>query len=281
MSIILPLGKVNGQDAIPYSIKLVIIDTIHNTMHSHIFPSTVAPYTSFMNDVVVENRHGSYFAYMTDSGLVDGDERYALNGGLVAYSLDDDVSVRILHRHPSVQDDRTLWFTIGEQNNEYFADPNAVHVFPDGRMRTGADGIALSCDFEWVYYTPLTSRHMYAIRTSEIKQHLKGEYVNISVEYAGYKYCTSDGFAMDSHRRIYLSCLEQNSVLVNSYAEKGQFGTKAVVDRNVLVSGKDMRWPDTFAIHDNYLYFVSNQLDKFVGGVMTFGVCESTSGSFI
>jgi sugar lactone lactonase YvrE len=109
----------------------------------HIFNETIAPpQTAFLNDVVVNT--GDNRAYISDSGIpvVESDKP---KPALIMYDLDDDSAKRHLEDVPSTQVDSSVWLNV-----------NGKKCFNDKPMQTGMDGIALSCDNQRLYWTPLT-----------------------------------------------------------------------------------------------------------------------------
>jgi sugar lactone lactonase YvrE len=84
---------------------------------------------SFLNDIVVDNDSG--FAYRTDSGIFCD----PLDGGLIVYDSRNNTARRVLDATLFTNDDPNFFFNIGDRP-----------VLKNGRMRTGADGIALSGD---------------------------------------------------------------------------------------------------------------------------------------
>ena len=80
-----------------------------------------------------------------------------------------------------------------------------------GPMETGVDGIALSCDGAVLFYTPLTSRTLYSIQTTYLRNWTVHD-LNPYVTDLGYKVNASGGLAASSEGSLYLTALEISSV---------------------------------------------------------------------
>ena len=255
---VLDQGKVNGQAAIPGSQKLIVYDSNSAEQLMYFDLSEVTdPQRSFLNDVVVDTYRK--FAYITDSGIsvVAGQ---AIKGGLIVIDYANNRIRRVLDPDPSVEDDPSLWVTI-----------NGERVNAAAPMETGADGIALSCDGTVLFYTPLTSRTLYSIETSYLRDWTLSDLSGYVTD-LGYKLSASDGLAASYEGNLYLTAIENNAVYrLSPYtSDPSVFNYH---DFTTLVSDPDlMMWPDTlgFDDSDHSLVFVSNQLHHFVGDTMDF-----------
>src|SRR6266446_2088109 len=124
--------------------KLVKIDLKTNkVIRDIVFPSSVAPRKSYLNDVRIDTHNG--FAFITDSGI----------GGLVVVDLKSGQARRVLQNHPSTK-----------------AEPSVVLVIEgvklvDGKtgesLQIHSDGIAYDKAGGFLYYQALTGRTLYRI----------------------------------------------------------------------------------------------------------------------
>jgi hypothetical protein len=205
-------------------------------------------------------------AYITDSGISVNDTD-PLRGALFVYDLESNTAVRLLDGHVSVREDPSLWITI-----------NGEHSTRDAPTKTGADGIALSCDRETLYYTPLSSRTLYAVKTADVQAVLYKEKTMSELEKLvvklGYKRTASDGFSYSNDNYLYITALEENGVLrihadEITWEEDGLDYRKLEI---VAMNNETMQWPDTIGFHPSSgrLYFVSNQLQHFVQNEIDF-----------
>lgn len=223
--------------------KLVCVDLKSNQVVKKIvFPQDVAKEKSYLNDVRFDLTRGSAgYAYITDSST-EGDN------GIVVVDLDSGKSWRRLNNHPS---------TKGEQGFIPMVEGEKLLVRQPGQqakaMTFGSDGIAISADGKRLFYCPLSSRKLYAVRTDALVDQSKSEEeVAKTVEDLGVK-CASDGLETDSQNRVYATDYETAAI-----RRRNTDGTMEVV-----VQDPRLIWPDTMSLAaDGYLYVTANQLDR-------------------
>jgi sugar lactone lactonase YvrE len=147
---------------------------------------------------------------------------------------------------------------------------NGQKVFKDKTIMTGADGIALSCDGNTLYYTPLTSRMLYSISTDILRSGDTQKAI-ANVKTIGYKRSASGGLIMSARNRLYMTALEDNAVYMSSSLGDGpeDFNYKRF---SVVAQDDDLVWQDTLAIDkkSKKLYIVTNKLQDFLDGTMEF-----------
>ena len=249
---ILDQGKINGTAAKKGSIKLIhySLET-GEKLEEYIFNESIADLeASFLNDVVIDNKRER--AYITDSGIsTDGIVSHYKPGIIVLELENSPYAYRILTNHSSVFPDESFWLHV-----------NNTKVHDDKPMMTGADGLALSCDASTLFYCPLSGRMIYSILTNEIDQAIKtGKFNEIKV-YSAFKKEASDGLLASSQNNLYMTGIESGSIHVNMNTENDllRFDVKDFIS---FEGNETTMWPDSLAIHDNYLYFVTNQLNNF------------------
>lgn len=172
--------------------------------------------------------------YMTDSGAA----------GLIVLDIESGDSYRILDDHP---------FTRAE-----FSRFN-----PGGKPYTGtihSDGIALDRQHDMLFFHALTGYTLYGIPTSQLIGRKVDEGQIFSM-----KTPAPDGMIFDDEGRLYMGDLERGAVV---------YLTPDRRELRTLAEGGDISWPDTFAIHDGYLYFTNSRIHEAVGDIsqMTFPV---------
>ena len=116
-------------------------------------------------------------------------------------------------------------------------------VKEDNPMLTGVDGIALSCNGDTLFFCPLTGRMIYSILTIDKKE-------------------ASDGLLASSKGNLYMTGIETGSIYISKEIEQDllRFDYK---NFEIFKGNTTTMWPDTLAMKDGYLYFVSNQLNNF------------------
>jgi sugar lactone lactonase YvrE len=158
--------------------------------------------------------------------------------------------------HPSTLSDEGL---IASYNGEAF-----LPVYPQfgvvDQWRIGADGIALSPDGEWMYYTSLAARTWWKVPTSELLRNsnplqggdaLAAWSARRSVVYLGRTPSHADGYESDADGNVYLSAPEMNAIY------KWNPSNEML---ELFVRDELMQWPDTLAVSkDKKLYFTVNQ----------------------
>ena len=218
---------------IPGGAKLVKINLATATVERVIlFDDTVAPRTSYLNDVRIAP--AGDVAYLTDSGT----------GALIVVDLASGQSRRRLADHPSTK-----------------AEPGYVPKIDGRELRdeTGrvpqihADGIALDSEGTYLYYHALTARTLYRIKTSVLKDAAVSEaQLARHVERLADTGAV-DGMVMDSDDNLYLTALEENAI--KRYRPDGSL--------DIIVMDESLQWPDSMDIGpDNYLYVTASQIQR-------------------
>ena len=130
------------------------------------------------------------------------------------------------------------------------------------QMMAGVNGLALSCDQKVLYYCPLNGRMLYSVLTKDIHKAIEKNQLNNITVYEGFKKEASDGLLASSKGYLYMTGIETGSIYVSNTIEQNllRFNYK---DFESFQGNKTTMWPDTLAIHNGYLYFVSNQLNNF------------------
>jgi len=222
--------------------KLVAYDiNTGKKLKSISFPTDVALKRTYLNDVRFDLKRGKGgTAFITDSGV----------GGIIVVDLASGESWRHLDRHPSVLPAPGLK-QMSEGQAFVMRKPTGEHDAPDLR----ADGIALSPDGKTLYYTVVANRDVFAIPTDQLVDRdpsHEGQ-VQASVKRIASKPSGNDGILCDAQGQIYTTDFEDNAV--RKVDPKTGEATVVVQDARIL-------WPDTLEMHENWLYFTSNQLAR-------------------
>ena len=226
--------------------KLVAVDLGSNkVVKTIVIPADVALDTTYLNDVRFDLRVGKAgVAYITDSSLTGP-------GGIIVVDLDSGHSWRKLTGHPSTSADPTFVpFVEGERLAQ-----RAIGKAPQP-FSVASDGIALSSDGATLFYSPLSSRHLYSVPTKLLLDDVANDaQINAAVRDLGEK-GASDGLEADDKGRLYAGDYEHNSI--HQRQVDGQWKT--------IASDPRMLWPDTLSVGpDGYLYFTANQLHRQAG----------------
>lgn len=231
----------------PGGAKLVAIDLASNrVVKTLVFPPEVILPSTYVNDMRFDFRVGKQgTVYVTDSS-VSGP------GGIIVMDIASGKASRRLSgaAQTSVDPDfvpvvegRSALLTKGTDGK-----PKALGV--------ASDGIALSADGKDLYFSPLSSRHLYAVSTALLRDPAVSEaQLQAAVRNLGEK-GASDGLEADAEGAVYATDYEHNGI--RKRLPDGTWQT-IVHDPRVL-------WPDTLSIGpDGYLYFTANQLHRSPG----------------
>lgn len=237
-------AKVGTQPVKPGAPKLVGVDLkTGKVVKTVVFRPEVAGKTSFLNDLRVDLRQGREgVVYLTDASP-EGPN------GLVVVDLATGKQTRRLDDHPSTKADPALTPTVGGQPLVQKTGPMAGKPFA-----VGADGIALSADGRWLYYSPLTSRRLYRVDAAALRDAAKTDTdLAAGVEDLGDKGFAADGLLEDAQGRVLVTDFENDAV--------HRRGTDGRME--LLVRSPKLRWPDTLALlPDGTLLVTVTQIDR-------------------
>jgi sugar lactone lactonase YvrE len=223
--------------------KLVAVDLKTNKiMQTIVFPANVILKSTYVNDVRIDFRVGrAGVAYITDSSGTGP-------GAIIVVDLSTGTALRRLNGDSSTSPERGF---IGVVEGRSFGTKDANGTFHPAAM--SADGIALSPDGKTLYYSPLSSRHLFAVPTGLLRDpNVPERDLAAAVQDLGEK-GASDGLAVDATGAVYAGDYEHNGI--RRRTATGYWET--------LVHDPRVLWPDTLSIGpDGYLYFTVNQLNR-------------------
>ena len=165
---------------------------------------------------------------------------------LIIYDVDSMSGRRVLEGHVSVEPEDYVMHVEG--------DPQVVAgIFA---IRPGVDSIALDAHGEWLYFSAITTNHMYRARTRDLEDAgLLAEALTERVERLPTPKTMSDGIAIDAHDTLYLTDPEHSAVV--TLASNGELVT--------LLKDARFRWPDGFSFgSDGWLYFTCSALQHVI-----------------
>ena len=193
------------------------------------FTKTVAPEQSYLNDLRVDDENQKI--YITDSGL----------GGIVILDLATGNARRILDQHPSTKAENITLQINGEKWLQNGKQPQ-IH----------SDGIALNKADGYLYFHALTGYTLYRIPVAALNNSsLSSEALGKLVENLG-KTPAPDGMIFDKRGNLYMADLENNAIVYRTPA--GEI--------KQLIQGEQIRWADTFTLHNDDLYFTTSRINE-------------------
>ena len=230
-------------DPKPRGAKLVAVDLASNRVVKRlVFPDNVMQPSTYVNDMRFDFRTGTEgTVYLTDSSLRGP-------GAIIVMDIASGRAMRRLSGAPSTSVDPAFVPVVEGL-------PVTVEA-ADGKRKplaVASDGIALSADGKTLYFTPLSSRHLYSVATALLRDASVSEaQLAAAVQDLGEK-GASDGMEADAAGALYAGDYEHNSI--RKRLPDGQWQT--------LVHDPRLLWPDTLSIGpDGYLYFIADQLHR-------------------
>jgi sugar lactone lactonase YvrE len=216
--------------------KLVAVDLATNKVVKTItIPLSVAVPGTYLNDVRFDLKRGPQgTAFITDSGVT----------GIIVVDIASGRSWRRLQNHPSVRPEPA-----------YMPVYEGQVLYRDGkRFQIGSDGIAISPDAKWLYYSVLSGRRLFRVGVDALADPQKSDTdVAGTIEDLGEKGGSADGLEADAEGRIYITDFENNSIHRRNV--DGRLET--------LVSDPRLLWPDTLALAaDGFMYVTANQIGR-------------------
>jgi sugar lactone lactonase YvrE len=224
--------------------KLIAVELGTNKIATKIiFPPDVVLQSSYVNDVRFDLRRGTQgMAFITDSSS-------AGPNGIIVVDLGSGTSWRRLSDHPSTKAD-AAFLPVVEGKILALRLPGQAPA----RFAVGADGIAIGPDGKTLYYSPLTSRHLFSVSVDALADRNRSDAeVAATVKDLGEKGGAGDGMESDAQGRVYLSDYEHDAI--RRRRADGEIET--------LVHDPRVLWPDTLSLAaDGYLYFTVNQIER-------------------
>ncbi|MEM1001297.1 MAG: L-dopachrome tautomerase-related protein [Bacteroidota bacterium] len=183
---------------------------------------------SYINDLRIDKKNGEM--YLTD----------LVRAGLVVIDLESGESFRVLDNHES---------TLAETDQLTFSNgvwKNTVH----------SDGIALDTKNDKLYYHALTGYNLYAVPTNVLTSGNEKEIQNHVILVA--KTPAPDGMIIDDSGNLFLADLENQKIKKYTIPKK---------KLSVFAEGENIKWADTFSIHNNELYCTNSRINEASGDI--------------
>lgn len=230
-------------DPKPRGAKLVAVDLASNRIVKRlVFPDNVMLPSTYVNDMRFDFRTRTQgTVYITDSSLRGP-------GAIIVMDIASGRAIRRLSGAPATS--VAPGFVPVVEGLPVMVDgPNGERK----PLAVASDGIALSADGNTLYFTPLSSRHLFAVSTALLRDtSVSEQQLAAAVQDLGEK-GASDGLEADAEGAIYAGDYEHNAI--RKRLPDGRWQT--------LVHDPRLLWPDTLAIGpDGYLYFTANQLHR-------------------
>lgn len=234
------------------------------------FPEDVAARgNNYLNKIVIDDAFGG-FAYITDNSGSDP--------GIVVYSKRLNRSWKVRENNSMRAARNAQEFAVNGTNLNFAIHIDGIAIGPYYNPETGATPSAIgprnrytvrSENYERnVYYSPLSSYHLYSIRASllrdpEFSRRASPREVLEAVTDVGLKVSQTDGMIMDNRGILYYGLLKDHAIAQwDSYVP--------FTYENQLIIAKDdsfIQWVDGMSFdEEGNLYVVVNRLFNFVAG---------------
>ncbi|GAB2539125.1 L-dopachrome tautomerase-related protein [Spirosoma aerophilum] len=221
-----------GQKALPQGIKLVKINLATNQVEKIYRFEDLPRERTGLNDVQVDAQR--HVAYLSDPG----------RAAIVVLDLATGKSRTVLENDKSTKADPNFVLTI---------DGKAVRDSRGNPFRSNVNGIALTHDYTYLYFRPITQTLLYRIETKYlIDSALSPADISSHVENMG-ETGVSHGMIADKTGNIYLTDSPDKAIRY------------LTPDRHLktLVQDDRLLWPDSFGIgSDGYLYVTAAQIHR-------------------
>ena len=262
-----------GNNSEKFSTKIIVYNIFNKTktdiIHSYIFYKDFID-NLYLNDIVLDpERNIAYISYSINNFVNNNTKNFYNNSGIIVVDLNDKGSeyakaYKILQNHISVIPDDTYYLHIND-------DPIYINKSSSLEpIKIGINGIALTCDYTMLYFTPLSSKMIYAIKIDDIMNAINNNKYNNNEKIINnieilsfYKNDSSDGIIASSNGQIYLSALEKNSIYIHPNLDE-DFNTMYYLNFDILEGNNETMWPSSLTLHDGILYFISNQFNNYI-----------------
>lgn len=267
--------KIKGSRPQPNCLpKLLLLDLKRNgtIIQRYDFPEEVASRgNNYLNKIVIDDAFGG-FAYITDNSGADP--------GIVVYSKRLNKSWKIRENNSMRASRNAQEFIVNGTNLNFAIHIDGIALGPYYNPDTGVVQNQLpigqrgpinlrSNSYERnVYYSPLSSYHLYSIpasllRNPDFASRASPREVLAAVTDVGLKVSQTDGMIMDNKGVLYYGLLKDNAIAQwDSYVP--------FTYENQLIIAKDdnfIQWVDGMSFdEEGYLYVVVNRLFNFVSG---------------
>ena len=212
--------------------RIVAIDLgTGNIVHEHVFPRSIAPRGSFLQDLQVDP--SGRMVYIADASF------WRSSPALIVYDTATRRSRRVLERHASVR--AQDWIITTPMREMTFIGG----VIP---MKIGLDGIAMDPAGQWLYFGAMNHDTLHRIPTGALmNDELSRNALAERIEPLGKK-PLSDGLSTDLAGNVYVTDVEAGAVL--RMAPGGELAT--------IVRSPRIRWADGLSFGPNGWLYLSD-----------------------
>ena len=215
----------------------------------YVFPESVVPAeTNLLNDLVLDYVKGELaFIYITDTG----------SGAIVVYSVKNHDSFNVTHSTMTIDQTATL-----------IQFPNG---FPPLNFPVGVNGIAMSCDFRYVYYKVFSGFDFYRIPTEVLRR--GGHDFENRFQFLGRRGHHVDGMMYSNKHILYYTAVNDSAIdrwfIAEDACQQGTY-KNVTMERVQRIAQNDRKMEFTAAIaidERGFMFFMASSLNRFLQGL--------------
>ena len=214
----------------------------------YVFPEPVVPaQTNLLNDLVLVYVGGKLaFIYITDTG----------DNAIVVYDVKNHASFNVKHSTMEIDQTATL-----------VPFPNGL---PPLEFPVAVNGIAMSCDFRYVYYKVFSGFEFYRIPTEVLRR--GGHGFDNQYQFLGRRGYHVDGIMYSTKHNLYISASNESAVdrwLIGSdaYNQGGFENVKMQQVQRIAQDDLKMEYADPISIDEKgNMYFVAQRVNRIAQG---------------
>ena len=216
---------------------------------------------TILHDIVLEPTRGLAFISTTNSySVIENADDSKIKSQLIIvnYTLPTESNKKVdssikVFKNETFAPDKSYWLHINEvpvntTNPENITKPVLI----------GLSNLAISCSFDYLYFSPLTSDKIYSIKVDDL--YPLSTDITINENYKGF---ASSSILMSGNGHLYLADLTTS--LIKQYKQLSNLDEMIYKNINPLHSQNDTQsnWPSSIALYKNSLYYITNNFHLF------------------
>lgn len=216
---------------------------------------------TILHDIVLEPTRGLAFISTTNSySVIENADDSKIKSQLIIvnYTLPTESNKKVessieVFKNETFAPDKSYWLHINDvpvntTNPENITKPVLI----------GLSNLAISCSFDYLYFSPLTSDKIYSIKVDDL--YPLSTDITINENYKGF---ASSSILMSGNGHLYLADLTTS--LIKQYKQLSNLDEMIYKNINPLHSQNDTQsnWPSSIALYKNSLYYITNNFHLF------------------
>ena len=205
----------------------------------------------YLHDIVLDPVHSYAFISNCNS--------YDLTGNSSLSEITPQLVI-INYTLPTGDNDNNIKYSISVVTDDtflpdksYWLHVNDKPVSESGPALIGLSSLAISCNFDYLYYSPLSSDKIYSIKVEELIS--SSVMTNVNENYKGF---ASSSILTSGNGHLYLTDL--NSGLIKQYKQLSNLDEMNYKNFVQLHSKQASQgeWPSSIALNNDILYYITN-----------------------